>query len=143
MCRPHAFWAVALFGTLASCGGVVEPQAPSAVRITTAKPTYGPGDTVVVTLENISQDRVLYNACSAFLERWQILGWGEVMWAAGDQPCNDNVDALEAGATVGTWFPIPSTLAPGMYRYRFTGITNTDARLLPERERLSNTFSIQ
>ncbi len=138
--RARAFW---LGGALAaaSCSGMSSSQGGSTVRIETDRAEYGHGSQVLVRFTNASADVVSYNGCVGLVERRTGSQWSNV-GPASDVPCRDYLAGLQPGEFAISTLTIPPTLPGGLYRYRFSAVYGPEEILLPESERVTNSFRV-
>ena len=129
--------------TALSCSSGPSLPENTQLVVATQQPTYSPGDNVVVSFTNTSATALLYlSRCYGFLERRSAGAWITIAPASGDIPCRDIAEALAPGSTVTAAWPLSPSLEPGMYRYRFTSISDSTGKPLPEAWRVSNTFTV-
>lgn len=127
----------------ASCSGLSDPTTARKVLIVTDRSEYHPGNQATILFTNTSTDRVPYNRCIGSLDRRAGLRWAALRWAADTLACNDILEYLEPAASSTSVLPISASLAPGVYRYRFTAVFGPDEVLLAERDRMSNPFTVR
>ena len=107
-------------GVGVGCGS--SATGPSGLRLTTDRPSYAAGDTVVVSVANDGRSDVVYGACPAYaVERRDGLGWRAAAAPPPSRPCIAIGYLLPPGGTTAVRAALPAALAPGRYRVRFAG----------------------
>ncbi|MGH7645890.1 MAG: hypothetical protein ACREMR_09925, partial [Gemmatimonadales bacterium] len=96
---------------------------------------------VVVRFTNATADVVSYNGCVGFIERRSGAQWSSVA-PASDDPCRDYLAGLQPGESATSTLTLPLTLPPGVYRYRFSAVYAPGEALVPESERVTNSFTV-
>jgi hypothetical protein len=124
-------------------GGAIRtgPEDVSVLRITTDRSEYEAGSSVLVTFANVSSDALRLSRCYGVLERETGSGWATAAPAAAF--CHDILEGLGPGRSTTNSLRLPAALASGEYRYRFTSAYDASEILLPEPDRLSNTFAVR
>jgi hypothetical protein len=60
------------------------PGEPGVLRIEPTKASFSPGDTIKLTLHNLGEKNIVYNACGLTLERWNGTRWVEFQIGSGE-----------------------------------------------------------
>lgn len=127
-----------LLGVLLACSeSTTSADNRDQLRVETAKAQYTPGETVHVTLTNISAAHLQYWACPIRLERRVGSGWAAVPFEAA---CAFIRIPLASGAHATVNAALPLDAPSGVYRLEFD-VVDHDASL-PRNERLSNEFEV-
>jgi hypothetical protein len=129
---------------LGACSQSVDPD--PRLRIETARAQYLPGETVSLTIENLTSAEIFqFNTCYSTLQRREGTRWSDVAIQQAWN-CPDNLSMVAAGETQ-TGFagigPLPSSLSPGVtYRYRVDALYTPSHAPLPLIDRLSAPFLV-
>ena len=121
---------------LSGCGGFIGRGGSSrAYEITTNRSTYARGNTGEATIRNASDEKLEYNLCPRRLERRVGNEWAPAFeWPTAGSACTTEARTLEKGVSVSALFDIPTGVPIGTYRVVFTGLMNSEKRLLdPDR----------
>lgn len=119
-------------------------QAPVAVTVDRA--SYAPGAAVTLRIENRSDERFGYNACTRTVEREAGAGWATI--PEPDRVCTMEIRFLDPRTSVTERTELPGELAPGRYRLLLSLLRNPDAPAEPGQQPArvlapSNTFSVE
>lgn len=106
----------------AACGNAFVASDP-AVEVTTDRAAYAPGDTVRVTMRNVSGESLGYNLCVSKLDRRSADAWATVdVFPGPGGACTMELRHLPAGESVQTRRVIPAATEAGTYRLVYNGI---------------------
>jgi len=113
-----------------------------AIKLTTARSAYHPGDTTLAVLSNQTDGRVWYNLCFSDLERRTADDWSFVIGplppsnpeTGSFEACQTIAHALSPDTTSHLHFPLPDTLSEGTYRIT----TNVEVEARGNRTRKSD-----
>ena len=135
--------AVALLVALQACSTATTGGESPVVHVRTDKSEYAAGETVRLTLTNLTDRGLSYNIClGTSLERRTLAGWHSVEGRPDQLPCLAALFELEARADTTALFQLPSGLGAGTYRYRVDSVYESPSALAPEPQRLSNWFEV-
>lgn len=95
----------------------------SKVVFATEQRVYAPGDTVMLRLENKTNQLVRYNLCFSTLEQKDGAAWED---ADERRPCPAALFGLQPDSVATDRIALPTGLAPATYRYKGT-ITYQDS----------------
>ncbi len=129
--RRAAILAITTFAlTLSGCGGLLGRGGSSSdYQITTNKRDYARGNTGEATIRNASDKTLEYNLCQRRLERKVGNSWVVAFeWPAAGGACTTETRSLGKGASVNTFFEIPTGMPAGTYRVVFTGLLSEDGK---------------
>ncbi|RMD99917.1 MAG: hypothetical protein D6814_04665 [Calditrichaeota bacterium] len=124
----------------ASCG-IFSPDAYEHLIIMTDNQTYSPGDTLQIAMVNFTARAIEYNLC---LYSFQILKnqqWMASLVGKG-HVCQLPAFLLKPGDIATYRIPLTEPMEPGIYRLKFSGISQKNGGPLPEKHRVSNRFII-
>ncbi len=134
--------AVTLFVAVQACSTTATVGESPVIHLQTDKSEYAAGETVRLTLKSLSDHSLSYNIClGTTLERRVGAQWNSVD-APQQPPCQAALFELAAGADTTGLFRLPSGLGAGIYRYRVDAVYESATTLVPEPQRLSNTFEV-
>ncbi|MBD0321619.1 MAG: hypothetical protein ICV87_14880 [Gemmatimonadetes bacterium] len=106
----------------AACGSGFVASDP-AVEVATDRAAYAPGDTVRVTLRNVSGETLGYNLCISKLDRRAADAWTTVdVFPGPGGACSMELRTLPAGESVQVRRAIPAATSAGTYRIVYNGI---------------------
>ena len=131
-----------VFLSAISCSSSTVAEQETLLRIETSQELYAAGDSVTVTVTNVSDQGVAFFACPVYVERSGEVGWAEyaVLAGYGDDDCDLMSTALPPGSS--TSFRAKLVAIPsGIYRLRIDGLARR--RDLQLHNRISNSFTIQ
>lgn len=127
---------------LMACSASGIQDAEETVRITVTQSTYAPGDELTVKLENVSSRLIHRNTCQLELQRRTEDGnWVRVAGRTCAPPADNALSAMQPSSIVEDAFQTAASVPLGEYRFRFD-LRYSGGRLLPERERVSDVFTI-
>lgn len=104
---------------------------------TTDKQTYKAGETVVLSLENKSDEDLGYNLCSAYYEQKNENGW---LAMPSLRLCTAEVYSLEPGRITTYEYELDASLPAG--EYRFVAIIHL-LKTEMKGKRISNIFAVE
>lgn len=133
---------------LAGCRNTISPEAAlsdaeveallrTASELTTDKPSYTPGETVLLTLQNLAPEEIGYNLCNSLLQRQAGAGWETI---PGDRVCPAVIYTLHAGESATSAEVLPSELTAGTYRF-VTRVHLLEQGIMGDR--ISNSFQVR
>ena len=136
----RAVWQVCI-ALVMGCGhGATSPES-SLIRIEPLQTSYAPGDAVTLTLRNVSEVPVLYNACGSTLQQNR-----DGRWLSANAPevaCTAVIYTLAGGSTAVGWAGVlPPSLESGLYRYLVSALHGTTGENWPESVRASAPFLV-
>lgn len=147
--RAATLLALAACAAPSANGGAAAPsdsavQAP--VTVTVDRATYAAGAEVTLRIENRSDERFGYNACTRTVEREAGAGWISI--PEPDRVCTMEIRFLDPRSSVTERTELPRALERGRYRLLLSLLRNPDAPAEPGRqpERVlapSNTFRVE
>ncbi len=130
-------------------GGACSPTEPAvgegAVVVQTQLPEYAAGDSVYLSIHNISQVAIGYVPCPLFLDRREGTRWIE-HGPALLTICDLIVLGIEPGEVRSQPVRLPEMLPAGTYRLRFEGLAPAERFFetqLPLEFRVSNPFAVR
>jgi hypothetical protein len=137
---------MAILGALSGCrSGTDLEYADGVVEIRTTKLDYAPGDSLFVSIMNLSAKNVFYNLCPVFLEQEVQGGWlarGSPSDLFSQTGCEAIALSLLPGQGAELRRQVPPSVPAGTYRIRLTNYRIDGLPLRPEYH-LSNTFMVQ
>lgn len=117
--RTHRLGAVVL-AALALAGCRNPAAADRRVEVTTDQREYRAGNSVTVTVTNVSGEPVGYNLCVHRIERRTADGWRVASaFPPPGSACIAILLTLEPGASTAVQVRLPQDLSAGIYRVRF------------------------
>ncbi|HVF39796.1 MAG TPA: hypothetical protein VM939_07840 [Gemmatimonadaceae bacterium] len=137
MTSSHRLFA-ALLCAVAACMPLAS-ESSGEITIQTARDTYGPGETVVVTMINGGVAALEYNSCPTRLERREGDKW---ILLESLMSCSEKGFPLAPNAQAVIDVKLDDSVQRGIYRYRFGFIRVNDAAL-PDERIVSNVFEIK
>ena len=118
------------------------PTAPYA--ISTDQAQYAPGDNVMVTIRNASENDVTYSVCPLHLERLDDGQWSVTSrWPSTGSICAAMAATLVAGSAITTPVTVPSGTLTGTYRVIFEGLAGTNGAVLAPESQTSARFAVR
>lgn len=134
-----------LVASIAACTSAATESANPVVRVETEFQEYAAGDTVELSVTNVSDRPLSYNICiETVLERRTNTEWSPMPRATEQPPCLGAQFGLESAASASGLFVLASDLAAGTYRYRVDALFESDGNTrVPEPQRVSNTFEVR
>ena len=139
---PFLLWASLVVFALGCSGGPLLPGERERMRIVTDKSRYEVGESVQLTLTNLTHEELSYHFCSgARLERRVGSRW-EPAEDLTRRICTLELPFLRPDQSATGRLTLRGDLTPGTYAYRFW-IHRVDApRLERATEQLSNSFTV-
>ena len=115
----------------------------TSVDITTDRTVYGPSDSSIVTVRNLTGQAMQFNLCPGALQRWTGSTWATVdAWPGpGAAACALIGGALSPNATYSARFTIHAGAGTGSYRFEFFAIEMGNQ--LPIGDRVSHQFEVR
>lgn len=100
----------------AACTDATAPS-QTWIRIEPTRALYSPGDTVILTVRNITATILSYTTCGSELQRLAGDRWTDI--GVTDVNCGDNAARLDVGASVDSFAGVlADSLTTGTYRYQ-------------------------
>ena len=132
---------------IAACRSPGAPEAKT-LRIEPDRSRYQAGDSVALALTNFGLKTIAYNSCDVSLQRSTFTRW--IDEPAASHPCPDNrPHTLQPGSEANWKYELPLAIAPGEYRYVYSGVvaispgtSGGETRLSPP-ETASSTFHVR
>ncbi len=138
---------VALAGAvvLSGCGGFLRRGGNSNdYQLTTNRTSYARGNTGEITVRNIASKSVEYNLCQRRLERQANKYWVVAFeWPVAGGACTTIARTLNKGESVRTLFDIPTGVPSGTYRLVFTGLLDTDGKIVAQDQAATKSFAVR
>ena len=131
--------------TLGGCGGLLGRGGSSSdYQITINRQEYTRGNTGEATIRNVSDDPVQYNLCQRRLERRVDNSWVVAFeWPTAGGSCTSEARTLAKGASVNTFFELPTGVPAGTYRVVFTGLRDDDGNAVPQDRASTPSFQVR
>jgi hypothetical protein len=127
------------------CGGFLRSGNPSNdYKLTPNRTSYARGNTGEVTVKNIASKNVEYNLCQRRLERQANKYWVAAFeWPVAGGACTTIGRTLNNGESVTTLFDIPTGVPAGTYRLVFTGLLDTDGKIVAPDQAATKSFTVR
>lgn len=115
---------------LSGCGGLLgRGGSEREYQITTNRTDFTRGSTGEATIRNASGETLEYNLCQRRLERQVGNNWVVAFeWPTAGGACTSEARSLAKGASVNTFFDIPTGVPTGKYRVVFTNLLGEDGK---------------
>lgn len=131
--------------SLSACSGL--PGGGGSSRdyaISVNRQDYSRGNTGEATIRNSSDETLQYNLCQRRLERRANNNWAVAFeWPTAGGACTTEVRSLAKGATVNTFFEIPTGVPVGTYRVVFTGLLGESGTQIGSDRSSTPTFEVR
>ena len=130
-----------MIAIIAACSSPTSVDDGPAVRITTARVTYAPGESVHVAIENLGPGALGYFPCPIVLDRVTATGWRAKGTIPGFGPddCDLVFTPLAPGETARLTVSLNRVEEEGTYRFRLDGLRAAEA---PLQRRVTNPFAV-
>ena len=134
--------AAMVMATASACGvsGTDPDLGNRTVALSTDKAQYAPGNTVQVSLQNVSATSLSFNFCPYQIQRASGAAWTTVATVPIDGAACPAATTIESGTVVNTNVPLPGSLTSGTYRVFFP---NAGASTLTETQRSTPGFQVR
>lgn len=131
--------------SLAACGGLPGRGGSSRdYSISVNRQDYSRGNTGEATIRNSTDETLEYNLCQRRLERRANNNWVVAFeWPTAGGACTTEARSLSKGATVNTFFEIPTGVPVGTYRVVFTGLLGESGTQLGSDRSSTPTFEVR
>lgn len=131
--------------TLGGCSGLLGRGGSSSdYQITTNRQDYTRGSTGEATIRNVSDETVEYNLCQRRLERRVDNSWVVAFeWPTAGGACTSEARSLAKGASVNTFFELPTGVPAGTYRVVFTGLRGNGGKAVPQDRASTPSFQVR
>ena len=136
-----AFGLVALSG----CGGLLgRGGSEREYQIATNRSDYTRGSTGEATIRNATDKTLEYNLCQRRLERQVGNNWVPAFeWPVAGGACTSEARSLSKGASVNTFFDIPTGVPGGKYRIVFTNLLGEDGKPVSPDRAATPSFDVR
>ena len=134
--------------TVSGCGGLLGRLGGGGsdreYQITTNLTDYPRGSTGEATIRNVTDETLEYNLCQRRLERQVGNNWVPAFeWPVAGGACTSEPRSLSKGATVNTFFDIPTGIPTGKYRVVFTNLLGEDGKPVSPDRAASPSFDVR
>jgi hypothetical protein len=115
---------------ISGCGGLLgRGGSEREYQIATNRSDYTRGSTGEATIRNVTDETLEYNLCQRRLERQVGNNWVPAFeWPVAGGACTSEARSLSKGASVNTFFDIPTGVPTGKYRVVFTNLLGQDGK---------------